>query len=144
MRTSAKWTLAVSIVLLIAGLLLTGYGLYLNMDKYVARSYQNGAISYIKVQTKVSGNTPLALCYIVYGYLAFISGLASMGYFIFLAVHPVDKKKKTKKVVLIEEAPQPAFETKNAEVKNDGEIIQEEDVQVESCAECGCTEEKES
>lgn len=141
MRTSAKWTLAISIVLLVAGLLLSGYGLFLNMDKIVERSYSNNGFYYYQYHTKVSGNSQLALCYLVYGYLIFISGLATMGYFVYLATHPVEKKKvQAKKEALLKEAPQPHFEKKETVVENvreREERVHEEDVSGnEACGAC--------
>ena len=120
MRTSAKWTLAISIVLLVAGILLVGYGLYVNMDKYVVKNITSNGVSFMKYQTKVSGNISVALCYLAYGYLVFISGLASMGYFIYLATHPVAKKEEAKKENAIENTtPQVVIEEKKTEVEYD-------------------------
>ncbi len=130
MRTSAKWTLAISIVLLVLGLFLVGYGLYANMDKYVVKNVtSNGVV--MRYQTRVSGNSSVALCYLAYGYLVFMSGLASMGYFVYLATHPVAKEEEAQKVKAIENTPQVELEEKKTEVKYDEqreERVHEEDV----------------
>lgn len=137
MRTSAKWTLAVSIVLLVAGILLTGYGLHLNMDKYIVKNYSSGGFSYMR-QALVPGNSSLALCFLVYGYFVFISGLASMGYFVYLAANPV--RRCTKRAKAVDETMQLHFEEKKEEVKNDRvreEEPREEDVSGdEACRDC--------
>ena len=131
MRTSAKWTLAISIVLLVAGIFLVSYGLYENMDKYVVKNYTSNGVSFMRYQTRVSGNSSVALCYLAYGYLVFMSGLASMGYFVYLATHPVAKEKEAEKAKAVENAPQVGFEEKKTEVKNDEqreERVHEENV----------------
>lgn len=146
MRTSAKWTLAISIALLVIGIALTGYGLYENMDKVIERSFSNNGFSYRYYQSRVSGNSQVALCYLVYGYLVFISGLATMGYFVYLATHPVDKKKPVEKKAEpkkpeAEVKPQPILEKKEPEVQE--AVIVEEAVEevvvpvvAEPCEDC--------
>lgn len=125
MRTGAKWALAISIVLLVLGVFLAAAGLFINMDKVIVKSETTMGFSY-QYSQRISGDSDRALCFIVPGMMSFIAGLASMGYFIYLANTPAGFKRMKKESSKAKEAPK-AESVKTETLKEDVAIVVESD-----------------
>lgn len=96
MRKSAVIMLVVSIILLIAGIGLVSYGVYLNMPHSSVYSYGNGHFSY-SYRAVWAGPAGAGIPFTEFGRIVFDAGLLSMAIFVILLVHkPQDKELKEK------------------------------------------------
>ena len=96
MRKSAIAMLVISIILLIAGIVLVSYGVYLNMPHSSVYSYGHGYISY-SYRAVWTGHGGAGMPFTEFGRLLFDAGLLSMAVFVILLVHkPVDKELEEK------------------------------------------------
>ncbi len=104
MRKSAIAMLVISIILLIAGIGLVSYGIYLNVPHSTVYSYGNGHFSY-SYRAVWSSQSVSGVPFTEAGRLLFDAGLLSMAVFVILLVHkPEDRvlKEKEKKANGIE------------------------------------------
>lgn len=84
MRKSTVAVLVISIVLLVAGIGLSAYGVYLNVPHYASYHYGEGFYSYsVRYRLDMPGN---GNGFTAFGRLSFDAGLVLMAIFVFLLV----------------------------------------------------------
>ena len=92
MRKSTVAVLVISIVLLVAGIGLSAYGVYLNAPHYASYHYGEGFYSYsVRYRLDMPGN---GNGFTAFGRLSFDAGLVLMAIFVFLLV----SNKKNEKI----------------------------------------------